>query len=80
MISRRALLFYTIPTKQVENISKDTTIIKNYETKNFKLQYGVKYENNSITTSEIVKWFDPISKEDLQKTNNTLYIIDEDFC
>lgn len=79
MISRRALLMYIVPYKQVDSINKNSTIIRNYETTNFKLQYGVKYDEDSVTTSEIVNWYDPISKEEMNKTKNTVYIIDEEF-
>ena len=75
-ITRRAMFMGLIPSKiasdNLENGQQITHIIK---AKNFEMRVIVKTDKNYVMTSQQVSWYDPISKEDMFKNDNQLFLI-----
>ena len=82
MITRRALFLGLLPKNRLFNIADKlapgqgiTHIVK---ADNFEMRVIVDVDKNCVLTSEQIKWYDPIDKEERFKMNNQIFITGED--
>ena len=80
IISRRSMFMGLLPKKPVFNITDelgvDQQITRTIKAKNFEMCVIVRAEKNCVLTSQQINWYDPISKDDMFKNKNEIFIID----
>lgn len=81
-LSRRDLLFNlgtgSIPKSLQKSAMQNLTTpdICEYTFDKFEMKTKTTYDGKSVTVQSIVQWYDPITKEELTKTNSMLFILD----
>lgn len=83
VISRRMMFLGVIPRKTISNNIDDTLQVgqefnKVIKTDNFQMRVIVRSEKNCVLTSEQIRWYDPISKEEMSKIKNEIFLVDEE--
>jgi len=80
IVTRRSMFIGLLPKVHTFNMS-DTLepgqqITRTIKAKNFEMCVIVRAEKNCVLTSQQINWYDPISKDDMFKNKNEIFIID----
>ena len=81
-LSRRDFLFNLGVGSRSKSLQKSamqnltTPDICEYTFDKFEMKTKTTYDGKSVTVQSIVQWYDPITREDMMKTNSMLFILD----
>lgn len=68
---------YNIRDARTVPLEKQKPIQLNVENERFKLNLNIYYDDNVVSVSKVVMWYDPVIKDGMLKKETISYIIDD---
>lgn len=76
-ISRRMFLFGNVPIlKTKDPILQQNPVVCEIESAKFNMKTVTYYKDNTVSVISDISWYDPISKDEMQKHDAMLFILD----
>lgn len=79
-LTRRAFLGTLIPRPVIDEgkLESGQQVVHVVRADNFTMQIGVRVEKNCVLTSQHVSWYDPVSRDDMTRSKNEIFLTHAD--